>query len=411
MDLIQIHLLGRFEIIINGRRIDDQLSKSKKGCSLMQYLLLHNNEAVPYGELYEILWPNEESANPESALKTLVSRMRVILTGFSKDLGNCITTTRGAYRWNPALECEVDMFEFETLCEDLKNETAIIDDSLKEKYSRVLDLYHGDLLPSAAEESWVLTRSVYLQNLYMETIYRYLDLLQAVENYDEIIRACRRALEINAFDERLHIKLMDTLVRTNRNNEALMQYKHATNLHFRYLGMKPPEGIQDFYKQIIRAGQVLDGDIDAIRHELCAFEETSGAFVCEYAVFKEIYNLQVRSHERGGATMFIALVMLTSIDGQPIDPLKLDDVMQTLLDVLRTTLRKGDTVTHYTASQYALLLPLKKYDDGKIVMERIKNAFYRKYSTSSIIINYRIGPIKEKDDTPVLVERRTEERT
>ena len=108
--------------------------------------------------------------------------------------------------------------------------------------------------------------------------------------------------------------------------------------------------------------------------------------------------------------MFIALVMLTSIDGQPIDPLKLDDVMQTLLDVLRTTLRKGDTVTHYTASQYALLLPLKKYDDGKIVMERIKNAFYRKYSTSSIIINYRIGPIKEKDDTPVLVERRKEEQ-
>ena len=402
MDLIQIRLLGRFDITINGTRIDDQLAKSKKGSVLIQYLLLHRNESVPYNEIYEVLWPNEESANPESALKTLVSRMRVILSKFSKDLGMCIATTRGSYRWNMNVPCEIDMFEFEDLCNALKEVApdAPLDDDLRAKYAKVLDLYHGDLLPNLAEENWVVTRSVYLQNLYMDTVYRYLDSLQEAEDYDEIIRVCRRALEVNAFDERLHIKLMETLVRTNHNNEALMQYKHVTKLHFRYLGMKPPEGIQDFYKQIIKAGHVLDGDIDAIRRELSEFEEMSGAFVCEYAVFKEIYNLQVRNLDRAGQTMFLALLMATSLDGQNIDPLKLDDVMQKLLDVLRKTLRKGDTVTHYTASQYAILLPLKKYDDGKIVMERIKNLFYRQYPNSNIVLNYRIGPIRDKQLPP-----------
>lgn len=399
MDFIQIHMLGRFEIVLNGKRLDQQLSKSKKGCMLMQYLLMHRQESVPYSELYEVLWPNEESANPESALKTLISRFRVILNGFSKDLGNCITTTRGAYCWNMQTECDVDLFEFETLCAKVKESGDVLNDETTAMYKKILDLYVGDLLPALSEESWVLTASVSLQNQYMESVYHYLDLLQKVEAYDEIIRVCRRALEINAFDERLHIKLMDTLVKTNRNNEALMQYKHATSMHFRYLGMKPPEGIQDFYKQIIKAGQVLDGDIGAIRRELTEFEGSSGAFVCEYAVFKEIYNLQVRSHERTGTTMFLALIMVSNIDGQPIDSLKLDDLMQTLLDVLRVTLRKGDTVTHYTASQFALLLPLKRYDDGKIVMERIKNAFYKRYPTSSIIINYRIGPIQEQPET------------
>lgn len=397
MDLIQIRLLGRFDIMVNGERIDDQLAKSKKGCMLMQYLLLHRSESVPYNEIYEVLWPNEGSANPESALKTLVSRMRAILTKYSKELGSCIATTRGAYRWNQSVPCEIDLFEFEDLCEALKQKKEItLDDETRGMFVRVLDLYHGDLLPNLAEESWVVTRSVSLQNLYMETVYRYLDALQDAEEYEEIIRVCRRALEVNAFDERLHIKLMETLVRTNHNNEALMQYKHVTKLHFRYLGMKPPEGIQEFYKQIIKAGHVLDGDIDAIRRELSEFEEMSGAFVCEYAVFKEIYNLQVRNLDRAGQTMFLALLMANSLDGQTLEPLKLDDVMQKLLEVLRKTLRKGDTVTHYTASQYAILLPLRKYDDGKIVMERIKNLFYRQYPNSNIVLNYRIGPIRDK---------------
>ena len=59
-----------------------------------------------------------------------------------------------------------------------------------------------------------------------------------------------------------------------------------------------------------------------------------------------------------------------------MNPLKLDDIMKQLLEVLRGSLRKGDIITHYTASQYALLLPLKSYDNGKLVMERVKSAFY-----------------------------------
>ena len=98
--------------------------------------------------------------------------------------------------------------------------------------------------------------------------------------------------------------------------------------------------------------------------------EARGAFVCEYAVFKEIYNLQLRSLERTSTTIFLALLMVSSVGQEDMNPLKLDDIMKQLLEVLRFSLRKGDIITHYTASQYALLLPLKSYDNGKLVMER-----------------------------------------
>ncbi len=395
MDQIKIRMLGRFEILVNDKQIDDQLSKSKKGCTLIQYLLISRQEAVPYTQLYEILWPNEESANPESALKTLVSRMRVILSNCSAGLGECINTVRGAYRWVSMPGCEIDMFEFERISQDLRDVKELTPET-REQFQQLMDLYMGDLLPGNSQENWVVSRSVYLQNLYITTVYQFLDLLKEAQDYEEIIRICRLALEVNAFDERLHLMLMDALVKTNRNNEAFMQYKHATNLHFRYLGVKPPEGIQEFYKQIIQTGKVLDGDIDSIRNELIDNDSAKGAFVCEYAVFKEIYNLQVRSLERSNTTMFLGLVMVSSIDGQPIDPMKLDDVMTLLQDVLRKGLRRGDTITHYTASQFALLLPIKSYDNGKMIMERLKRQFYKEYVNSSIVLNYRIGPITEE---------------
>ncbi len=399
MDQIKIRMLGRFEILVNDKRIDDQLSKSKKGCTLIQYLLINRQEAVPYTQLYEILWPNEESANPESALKTLVSRMRVILSNCSPGLGECINTVRGAYRWVSLPGCEIDMFEFERIAQALR-ETKELTPETREQFQRIIDLYMGDLLPGNSQENWVVSRSVYLQNLYISTVYLFLDLLKETQDYEKIIRICRLALEVNAFDERLHLMLMDALVKTNRNNEAFMQYKHATNLHFRYLGVKPPEGIQEFYKQIIQTGRVLDGNLDSIRNELIDTDSAQGAFVCEYAVFKEIYNLQVRSLERSNTTMFLGLVMVSSIDGQPIDPIKLDDVMTLLQDVLRKGLRRGDTITHYTASQFALLLPIKSYDNGKMIIERIKRRFYKEYVNSSIVLNYRIGPITEEAPRP-----------
>ncbi|MDL2206137.1 winged helix-turn-helix domain-containing protein [Eubacteriales bacterium OttesenSCG-928-N13] len=393
---IQVKMFGRFEILVDGKPTDALLSKTRKGQALLQYLLLHRNEAVPNYKLYEALWPNEESSNPENALKTLVSRLRAVLVSCSEELGKCIITKRGSYRWNNDLGIEVDLFEYERLCKELKGVTVLGPDELK-GFNQVLEMYTGNLLSGIEHEEWIISRSIYLHNEYLRLVYQFIDLLKEAQDFDEVIRVCRVALDVDAFDERLHLELMDALVKTKRNNEALLQYKHVTNIHFRYLGIQPPEGIREFYKQIIRAGQALDMDIDSISKELKEYDMTGTAFICEYAVFKEIYNLQIRNIERTGAIVFLALIMITSMDYQPMDPLKLDDIMRDLLEVLKQSLRKGDIVTHFSASQYAMLLPCAQYDNGKMVMERIKRAFYKISTNSSVMFSYRIDMIKELD--------------
>ena len=85
---IQISMLGRFAILVDGTDLVTQLSKSKKGLYLLQYLILQEGMPVPNQQLYEVLWPSEASSNPESALKTLISRLRSILAKYSSTLSS-----------------------------------------------------------------------------------------------------------------------------------------------------------------------------------------------------------------------------------------------------------------------------------------------------------------------------------
>ncbi len=393
MEKVSIYLLGRFEIRYGSQRIEGQLSKSRKGLLMLQYLLLRRGEDVPYQELYDVLWHQEESANPENALKTMVSRLRVSLSQCAPGLERCIATARGAYRWEMAEECTVDLFEFEKLCQALEK-AETLDEESRPLFARAIGLYTGNLLPDEKEqEAFISARSVEVQNEYLSLVHRYLSLLAMENDQEEIIRVCRLALETDAFDERLNLMLMNALVHANRNNDAVMQYKHVSNLHQQYLGERPPEGIREFYRKIILAGKGLDSELEAIQTELSEYHQGKGPLICKYAVFKEIYNLQLRALERSEAVICLGLMMITGADGAEMDPLQLDEAMRVLLNVLTNGLRRGDAVAHYTASQYALLLPVRGADDGTLVMERLKNQFNRQYANSTALLHYRIAPI------------------
>lgn len=395
---IQIKMLGRFAILVDGTDVVPQLSKSKKGLSLLQYLLLQDGAAVPNQQLYEVLWPSEESSNPESALKTLISRMRTILSKYSETLSRCIVTDRGSYRFNTALGIDVDLAEFRRLSATLLPKQTIAEDE-GPLYARVVQVYRGDLLADGnAQENWVTAYHVELHEAYLKLVYRYVQWLEARENHDEVTYVCRKALEVDAFDEQMHLSLMNAMLKRGSINEALMQHKHATEIYYKYLGIQPTEAIQEFYKKIISADRSLDESLSFICDELKSSSKNVGAFVCEYAIFKEIFNLQVRNLERMDLSVYVMLVMLRDVDGNAIEPLKLNNLMNSLQEIMRQSLRKGDVVSQFSASQFALLLPMDAKDSGSIVMERVKRAFYRQYPRSNVILSYRISDLDKVEE-------------
>jgi DNA-binding SARP family transcriptional activator len=253
--MINIYLLGRFEMILDDGKPFPLWEIPKKGRLLLQYLLL-KNEVANYAELCEILWPEGSSKNPERTLKALVSKTRVALGQFDERLGKCIETIhRGGYRWNNALDGMVDVRIFEKRCQQLLTGN---DESLPTDYFEdVLGMYVGDLKYDSKGGSWFIARSLFYHSLYLQLAAHAADSLRKQNHWEGIIRICRRALDIDAFDETLHLELMNALVQTDQTKEALVHCRYADSLYQNYLGAPLPERIKSFNSQIIRANSTL----------------------------------------------------------------------------------------------------------------------------------------------------------
>ncbi|MDO4572905.1 MAG: BTAD domain-containing putative transcriptional regulator [Clostridia bacterium] len=390
---VKIKMFGNFEIMVNGNVVLQQLKQAKKTCLFLEYLILKREHAVPHEEILDMLWSERESSNPATALRTLLHRYRqMVEQNGLPELADSIITSRGSYQWNPNLDCEIDVFEFERLCQEARQTTMPVRDRI-ERYRQVLSLYTGPLLANTANEMWVVPKSVFYHDLFLESMFTLIELLKAEQEYDTIVQVCRKAMDVDMFDERLHLELMMALVKTGKKREALSQYYFATDLHYKQLGVQPSEEIRGVYKLIVQADQEMEADIEKVQSMLEEDEATSGAFVCEYEIFKEIYQLQRRMVERYNSTMFLALLTIGNTFEQGFDPLVLDSIMKHLLDVTKKNLRRGDTVSRYSAMQYVVLLPAVTYETGKLVMERVKSAFYAEQVKSTVMLNYKLRPL------------------
>ena len=386
-DAIRIQMMGNFLIYINEKRVENPVVKSRKGTALMEYLMLHREKSVPNQQLLNALWPEHTISNPENALKTLVSRMRTLLNQMSQGLGQCIVSDRGAYHWKSTPDMHVDAIELMDLFDALAVERD--PDALREMYQRVIELYQGDLFQTGdldGDKGFAQQ----LHNQFLSSVYGYIELLRKADDYNEICAVCREALEVDSFDDRLHIELMKAMVSMNRTSDALVQYKHATNLTYRYLGTPPSPEMMAFYQELNKARQSLKNNLDAIRRELTNGALERGAFVCDYEMFKAIYDLEMRNLERLGTTMFLGIIMVGT-DDSSYDSIRQDGIMNGLIEILRDNLRKGDIITHFSPSVIALLLPTVNYKTGTMVMERIRSLFYQRYPNSDIPFHSRLG--------------------
>lgn len=397
-DDVLIQMMDTFQIKVNGFAVRSALMKSRKSVALLQYLILSSGQPVANQRLTYALWPEERNANPENALKTLISRMRTMLNQISDGLGQCIVASHGAYQWVNQPNVTVDVLNIEFLLDQLSKK-KFTPDQTKQRYNELLRLYTGDFMQNedVEQDDWVLGRIATLHTRFDAAMYEYLKLLRAEENYDEIIVVCRKALEISSFDDRLHMEMIDALEKTGRQNEAMNQYRSAEQQKYYYLKQPLNEELQEFYKKRIIASQSLDLAMDAMEREMTTGSSIDGAYVCEYMVFKDIYNLQVQNVERLGATMNLALIQVGDTSGRQLTMLDQDNLMSGLMDVIRSNLRKSDLVCRYNATTAAMLLTMHDPAMGQLVLDRIRSEFFRKFSSSNVSFISRVQRISNGD--------------
>ena len=385
---IRICMLGKFEVRVDKKPVLTQIAQSRKVLLLLQYLLLARDRSIPHRELTDAIWAGESAGNPDMALRAILHRFRTLIdTEGPAELSNCILTSRGYYQWNTSLDCEVDVYTMQTLLDHTRYEHN--PDHLIRLYEQVLALYNGRLLPASGGERWVESRSLELHTQYKRGVAALVDLYKGREDPESVIRVCRRALEVDIYDERLHMELAMALNKVGRKEEAKAVMVNAGRLGYRSLSASHVSEIDAAYRTLARTERHMENDIDNIYNELSRQDSHTGALVCDMDTFTTICHLQARMRERYGGLLYLALVTITST-APDVDPAETAKMMEILERVLRQTLRASDVLSRYDANQYVLMLTGANTENGISPLERVKTEFYRDAEHSAYLLSYRV---------------------
>ena len=120
----------------------------------------------------------------------------------------------------------------------------------------------------------------------------------------------------------------------------------------------------------------------------------TGAFYCEYSLFKEIYHLEVRAASRNGQSVYLCLVSVTNGENGLLDTQKRQNAaVSQLHDAIQFSLRRGDAFTRYSVSQFLILLPTINYENAEMVMKRIVRNFKKDNPHSKAVLTYKLQPL------------------
>lgn len=89
------------------------------------------------------------------------------------------------------------------------------------RYERVLELYAGRLLPMFCNEPWVETRSLTLHVQYRIALFQVLEACKRKGENERIVKLCRRAIELDPYEERLYLEMIQALEALGRHEKAL----------------------------------------------------------------------------------------------------------------------------------------------------------------------------------------------
>lgn len=393
-EVISISLLGNFTIQNENVKIEETVNRSKKMWNLLGFILSYRHKHLSQTEFIEMLWPDEESANPVNALKTLLSRVRTLLEPIAIHRENFILSSQGSYHWNNALACKIDTEEFEAFCHKAENVSYSLEERIS-YYKSALDLYKGDFLTKHSNELWVIPVATYFHNLYIDTTKNFMSLLKSQDDFDTMEYYCGKALQIEHFDESLHCIYIETLLAQGNTMGALKHYEQTTDMLYLNLGVKPSKELRNLYVNIIRTQKTLEMDLNIIQNDLREADYKLGPFFCEYCIFQETYRLIARQATRQGRSVYLCLITVSDGKGEVPTLAKLDATMKRLQTAIQQCLRRGDVVAKYSGAQFVILLPDITYEDGTMVMERIIKQFYQNNRRNLLHLKYKLEQVAE----------------
>ncbi|MDO4545165.1 MAG: BTAD domain-containing putative transcriptional regulator [Bacillota bacterium] len=385
--------LGKFAVYYGGKELKP-LTGGKKVWLLIQYLAYNKDREIPFEQMLENLWPEEEYSNPVNVVKNLVYRARKVLSDLCGEDPGCIIKQNNCYRWNPEVACSSDAEDFAA---GLKQAA---DAETREERCRLLEktcaLYEGPFAPAASLSEWAMAKERLYADLYDRNAFALSEMMLEDMRYVELIALCRLAMAMDPYNERIHCQLMKAYARENQRPQLVKHFRRLTKTLKKDLGIEPSAKTKALYEDLSKETKRTETDIRNIKKDLTEVMVAKGAYFCGYEIFKNIYKIVCREDMRNDTVSSIALV--TVVSGSTGEMSAAGDRDQRRLaqlkDCIVQGLRKNDIVTYYGDRQFLVLLTSTPQQAGTATMERVIRQYKSRYQSTSLPVKCSVSALE-----------------
>ncbi len=249
----QVTCLGSFQLRCAGR-VPPPCS-SRRGWSILQYLLLRPGYAATRDALIEAFWPGAEPSAGAHSLQMAIHALRRALRGCGPDDGDeTILFRDGSYGLNPALVVDLDVDRFRATCERGWQQTrAGQSEAARRTFEAALALYGGPFLHDSGHDDWAEPHRLALQDLRLSVLGWLSGSYAARAEWERSAASCREILASDPYREDAIRQLLLCLAATGRLAEAERTYRACRERIWQDLQVEPAPETVHLYHELRRA--------------------------------------------------------------------------------------------------------------------------------------------------------------
>lgn len=394
--ILKVHMLGSFSLTYGETPISFRRNSMTKAMKLLQILLHCSERGISRERLLESLYGREELTDVANNLRVTVHRLKKMLVEAGLPEYDYIKIKKGIYSWDSPMETEIDALVFADLVE--RAALSKEEDEKAELLIQACEMYTGEFLPGLSGEEWVVLESIEYKKKYFEVLRQICDILKSRREYEKILELCTPACEMYPFDEWQSVKV-ECYIALKRYKEAIKEYEDAAKLFFEELGISPSDKMLRLFESMSDQISLKPQMIADIKESLKEAERESGAFYCTFPSFRDGYRLMCRVIERNGQSVYLMVCTITDGKGYPIENTdRLNIMADELHYTLKKSLRKGDSYTRYSPSQFLILLVGTNQENCSIVEKRITKFYSREHKNWAQCLEFHVSSIADMDE-------------
>jgi TolB-like protein/Flp pilus assembly protein TadD/DNA-binding winged helix-turn-helix (wHTH) protein len=239
---LEIRLLGRFEVISEGKPIAEKTWGRRKTKTLLKILLTDPGRVFTQDQLIDALFGGEDVAKTRDNLYGRVSRLRRVLEPRLTRGGDSAFILRDGQGYSFRVDAcaEIDIVAFQRRLTEAQALAGQKDwGAAAERFEEAIGVYRGEFLPEERYEDWAEQTRLELQRCYLNAMSELSKCYEQLGRLRQAISCCQRILSLEPYREDVIREVMRYQSEAGQRDQALDSYREGERALREHLDVEP----------------------------------------------------------------------------------------------------------------------------------------------------------------------------